>query len=74
MAQKTIFESAHKGDFETVSKKLEEDPSLLTAKDSVSSFSIYLLPFKHFNTISESETTYPLGGSWRQHQTSLTFD
>lgn len=41
MAQKTIFESAHKGDFEVVSKKLEEDPSLLTAKDSVSSFPIY---------------------------------
>ncbi|XP_066150230.1 26S proteasome non-ATPase regulatory subunit 10-like [Euwallacea fornicatus] len=33
MADKTIFQSAHKGDFNLVSKKLEEDPSLLTQKD-----------------------------------------
>ncbi|CAG9772144.1 unnamed protein product [Ceutorhynchus assimilis] len=34
MAQKTIYESAHKGDYDFIVRKLEEDPSLLTAKDS----------------------------------------
>lgn len=45
MAQKTIFESAHKGDFEVVTKKLEEDPSLLTAKDSVRNRFLIYSPF-----------------------------
>ncbi|KAL1505241.1 hypothetical protein ABEB36_004848 [Hypothenemus hampei] len=34
MAQKTIYESAHKGDFDLVSRKLEENPELITEKDA----------------------------------------
>lgn len=32
----SIFDAAHKGDFEFVSNKLEEDPNLLHQRDSVS--------------------------------------
>lgn len=32
----SIFDAAHKGDFELVSAKLEEDPNLLHQRDSVS--------------------------------------
>lgn len=35
MAEKTIYESAYKGDFETVSKQLEKNSKLLYTKDSV---------------------------------------
>lgn len=32
----SIFESAHKGDYETVTKKVEANPKLLTKLDEVS--------------------------------------
>lgn len=37
MADKiSIFESAHKGDYELVTKKVEENPKLITKTDEVS--------------------------------------
>lgn len=36
MARNTIYDAAHRGDFDFVSKKLEEDPKLLEALDTVS--------------------------------------
>jgi hypothetical protein len=36
--QNTIFESAHKGDFDLIKNRLKEDPSLLSKVDEVSKF------------------------------------
>lgn len=36
MAEVSIYESAHKGDFEIVRDKVEENPKLLTKVDDVS--------------------------------------
>lgn len=32
----TIFEAAHKGDYELVTKKVEENPKIITKTDEVS--------------------------------------
>lgn len=34
----SVFEAAHKGDFEYVRTKLDENPNLISEKDSVSTF------------------------------------
>lgn len=39
----SVFEAAYQGDFETVKKKLDDDPTLLFITDDVS-----------FNTVQES--------------------
>lgn len=39
----SIFDAAHKGDFEFISAKLEEDPNLLHQTDSVSKLDVFNL-------------------------------
>lgn len=41
----SLFEAAHKGDFDFVKSKLEKDPALLKQKDSVSSKTHFLQPY-----------------------------
>ena len=39
----TIYESAHKGDFDLIKSRLDEDPSLLTKEDEVSKQLSYVI-------------------------------
>jgi hypothetical protein len=50
--QNTIFESAHKGDFDLIKNRLEEDPSLLSKVDEVSKFLFFIPQFKTHNFIN----------------------
>lgn len=67
----TIFESAHKGDFDLVRNKLEEDPSLLTKVDEVSTNKSCAILCK---TILEQPNFVALVFSRRQLKTSDTFN
>lgn len=44
----TIFDTAHKGDFDVLRDNLENDPSLLTKLDEVSKFNYVLSIFEYY--------------------------
>lgn len=74
MADKiSIFESAHKGDYEIVTKKVEENPKLLTKTDEVNITNLLKTAVIVKNNVLERQDFVALGSNIWQLETGHVF-